>query len=79
MLTDFKQPTISMEQNPPWETNSRSTGQESVWLSWNPNFYYSVYKSLLLGPIQVNAVRNLTQCFFEIHFNIILSSTPRSP
>jgi hypothetical protein len=48
-------------------------------LSWKKKVHYYAYKSMTLNLnlILMNAVR--INCFFKIHFNVILPATPVSP
>ena len=40
-----------MEQSPTWEANQFSACQEIPCILWNPQVYYSIYKSLAPIPI----------------------------
>jgi len=59
---------------------SKEEVKEIPCLLWNLVVHYRVHNSPLLVPIlsQTNLVHNLTHYLFQIHFNIILSSTARS-
>jgi hypothetical protein len=63
-----------MKQSPSWEANIHSASQKIP-----PKIHYCVHKNPPLDTVlsEMNAVHNLTICSFKIHFNIILSSTPR--
>jgi len=67
-----------MEQGPSWETDSHSAGQEIPYILWDLRVYYHHYSSLPLDPVlsHLKPVHTITP--FNIHFNIILPSTPRS-
>jgi hypothetical protein len=69
-----------MDKNIFWEANSHSANQEIPRLLQNPKAHYRVYKSPPLARIliQINPVYNFPSCFYKIHINIILPSTPRS-
>jgi len=68
------------DRGPSWEANSRSASQEMPRLLCNQNFHYRVHKSPPVVPVlsQTNRVHEFPTYFFNIHFNIILSSTRRS-
>jgi hypothetical protein len=70
-----------MQQNPSWETHSRSAGQEILCTLWNPNAHYRFLKSLHLHPnlSQQNPVHNPTSYFFKIHFITTFSHKPKYP
>jgi hypothetical protein len=72
--------TDSTEQSPSWQTNSRSASQSIPVLLWNPKVHYRIHKKLSLIPIlsKKNPAHTFTNYFFKIHFNIIISSAPRS-
>jgi hypothetical protein len=64
-----------MEQSPS-DANSHSTSQETALLLWNQKVHYCVHKSQPLVHI-LNPVNTLVSHFLNIHFNIILPSSPR--
>jgi len=70
-----------MYQKPSWEANSLLASEETPRLLWNPKVHCLIHKSPPLIPVlsQIDPAHTLTSSFFKIHFNIILSSTPRSP
>ena len=67
-----------MQQSPSWETNRSSATQEIPCISWKLRVHYRVHKSLLPVPILSQNVpyHSAPSHFSEIHFNIILPSTP---
>ena len=70
-----------MVQSPSWEANFFAASQEIPRISRNPKVHYRTHKrprpvSILGHP---NPVHITTSHLLEIHFNIIHSSTPRSP
>ena len=73
--------TYSMEQSLSWEANRFSASQEIPRILWNPKIHYSIHKcpspALILS--QLDPVHNPTSYFLNIHFIIILPSTPGSP
>jgi len=68
-------------QSPSWEANWFAANQEIPRILWNPNVHYRTHKPpppvSILG--QPNPVHIYTSHLLEIHPNIILPSTPRSP
>jgi hypothetical protein len=74
MSEEIKKKTNSMEQSPSWEANTFSASQEVPYILRNPkvhhrtNTYFEPDHSSPCLPFH----------FLKIHFNIILSSTPRS-
>ena len=68
-----------MEQSPSWEANTSSTSQEIHGFLRNPKVHSLVQKSPSPVPIlsQINPF-HVPSHFLNIHFNIILPSTPRS-
>jgi hypothetical protein len=69
-----------MEQRPAWEADNRSASQDIPLLLWNPKVHYHVHKSPppVPIPIQMNPIHIFPPYFSKIHFNIIISSKPRS-
>ena len=70
-----------MVQGPSWDANWFAASQEIPRISRNPNVHYHTHKrpppvSILDQP---NPVHIPTSHLLEIHPNIILPSTPRSP
>jgi hypothetical protein len=65
-----------MEQSPSSEANSRSSIPEIPRLSLNPKAHCYLHKSLplFLIPSQMNPVHIIPSYFFQICFNIILTS-----
>jgi hypothetical protein len=70
-----------VEQSSSWEANSHSASQEIPHLLWNPKVYYRVHNSVPLVLIlsQTDPVHKFPPSFPKIHFNIIYTSTPKSP
>jgi hypothetical protein len=69
-----------MQQSPSWEVNIKHRSSRSCQLIWNPKDNYHVHKSPPLVPIlnPLNSTHTLKHYFRKIHFNITLTSTPRS-
>jgi hypothetical protein len=63
-----------------WETCSGSASQEITRSLCNPEVHYRVGESLPLCLVlsHMNPVHTLTTYFIKIHFNNILTFTPRS-
>jgi hypothetical protein len=74
-MKDVQVLTNSTEQNPSWEADSHSSGQEITHLLWNPDVHYRVHNSPPLAHIlsQMNPVRSLPPCCCKIHsFHLFL-------
>ena len=73
--------TYSMVQSPSWEANWFAASQEIPCISRNPKVHYRTHKRPPYIPIlgQPNSIHIPTSHLLEIHPNIILPFTPRSP
>jgi hypothetical protein len=69
-----------MQQGPSREADSRSASREIPRLLSSPKVRYRVHMGLLLALIlnQVNPEHSFTPYLSNIHFNIILTSKPKS-
>jgi hypothetical protein len=69
-----------MDERPSSETNRSQATQEIPRILWKPKVHHRIQNIPPPIPIlcQVYLVRALQTNFSKIHFNIILSSTPRS-
>jgi hypothetical protein len=68
--------TNSMKENPSWEANNCSAGQEIPCLLWNPEVHFCVHRSPPVVPIlsQINLMPAFPLYLFKIHSNILLLS-----
>jgi len=68
-----------MEQSP-WEADIRSASQEISYLLRNPKICYHFHsiQPLVLVLSQMNPIHILTTYLFNIYFDIVFPSTPRS-
>jgi len=72
--------TNSTEDCPHWPANAHSSSQDIPRPLWKLKIYYCVHKRSKLIFIQnlMNPLHILSPYFYNIHFNIILHSTPTS-
>ena len=81
LVSGYSTNTHSKVHSPSWEANCFAASQEIPRISRNPEVHYRTHKrpppvSILGQPIPVHIP---TSHLLEIHPNIILPSTPRSP
>jgi hypothetical protein len=69
-----------IEQRPSWEADRILASNAIPRISGNPKLHYRVYKCPPPVPVlsQINPVHALPFYFLQIHFNIILPTTPGS-
>jgi hypothetical protein len=72
--------TYSMEQSPSWEAKTSWATQEIPRILWNPKVHNRIHKSPPPVPIlsQIDPVHAPPSNVSQVHFNIILPSTPGS-
>jgi hypothetical protein len=67
----------NLQQSGSWQGNISWASQEIPRILWKPKVHYRINKSPLFIriPSQINPVHVLPTNLFNIHFNIILSTT----
>jgi hypothetical protein len=72
--------TYSMQQSPSWEAKTSWATQEIPRILCNPKVHYRIHKSSPPVPIlsQTDPVHAPPSNLSQVHFNIILPSTPGS-
>jgi hypothetical protein len=70
-----------MEQSPSWETKTSSATQEIPHILWNWKVHRRIHNSPPPVPIlrHTDPIYALPSNLSNIHFNIVLPSTPGSP
>jgi hypothetical protein len=73
--------TNAMQQGPSWNANRNTVSTEISHTLWNPNVHYRFQKSPPPFPTlsHINPVHVSPSNFLQMHFNIILAFTSRSP
>jgi len=64
-----------MEQNPPWEANSRSANQEIPRLVWDPEVYFRPQTNPHLDSVLSQVLYTLDQC----NLFVIMYSPQKAP
>jgi len=69
-----------MELSPYWEANNHSESQYIPVSKWKDKLHFHVHKRFPFVPVlsHMNPVTIFSSYFYDIHFNIILSSMHRS-
>jgi hypothetical protein len=74
---NYYSPTYSVVRGPPWKADSRSAGQKTLRLLWNPKVHFRVHKNPPLNPI-INQTIPFHPICIRSAFNICLPSKPKS-